>query len=66
MQTRPELGLWWPEFSPSGTEHSSVGYRSGVCFMQTPTLLHSYIPNSSGPEILPVTAEAAATAGEAR
>lgn len=36
--TRPKLGLRMPEFSPSGAEHSSAGYRYGVCFMQTPTL----------------------------
>lgn len=34
----PKLGLRLPELNPSGAEHSSAGYRYGVCFMQTPTL----------------------------
>lgn len=47
--TRPKLGLRMPEFSPSGAEHSSAGYRYGVCFMQTPTLpQHGRAPRTSG------------------
>lgn len=40
----PKLGLRMPEFSPSGAEHSSAGYRYGVCFMQTPTLPQRHQP----------------------
>ena len=36
---RPKVRPWKPDFSPSGAEHSSAGYRSRVCLMQTLTLL---------------------------